>query len=99
MLKHIVFWNLRRDLTEAQRQEAKNTIKQGLEALVGVIDGLLKLEVLININPKGYDLGLYSEFRDEAAQEYYQQHPAHLKMRAYIHQHIEDRADLDAISD
>ena len=53
MIKHIVMWNLE-DVAEGNsRDENARRIKKGLESLKGVIDGIIHLEVGINVNPKG----------------------------------------------
>ena len=42
MVKHIMLWKLKE---ECNNDEAKNGIKTGLEALRGVIDGLVEIRV------------------------------------------------------
>lgn len=88
MVKHIVMWNLA-DAEHKSENAAK--MKSMLEALVGVVPGLLKLEVAENFNPKGYDVILYSEFTDKAALAVYQDHPAHLECKKFVHSVISDR--------
>ena len=73
MVKHIVMWKL----ADAQhKKENASKMKGMLEALVGVVPGLLKLEVAENWIAGGYDVILYSEFTDKAALDGYQNHPA-----------------------
>ena len=92
MVKHIVLWKL-----ADQDRKAENTaqMKKMLESLVGIVPGLLKLEVNPNINPKGYDVCLYSEFTDKAALDGYQTHPAHLECKKFVHSVINDRTAAD----
>lgn len=95
MFKHIVMWNLA-DVAEGySRDQNARKIKSDLEALPAVIDGILKLEVGININPKGYDLVLYSEFVTAEAMAAYDTHPAHCKCRDYIRKVITERVVAD----
>lgn len=91
MIKHIVFWKLK----EENKMENALRIKQGLEALVGQIDGLLKLEVGVNINPAGWDLCLYGEYRDKEALSYYQGHEKHKAMQKIVHEAMLERAVVD----
>ncbi len=92
MIKHIVLWKL----AEPDRK-AENTaqMKKMLEGLVGIVPGLLKLEVNPNINPNGFDVCLYSEFEDKAALDGYQTHPAHLECKKFVHSVISDRTAAD----
>ena len=48
MVKHIILWQLKDELTDAQKTQVKKEIKEGLEGLVGKVPGLL--EVYVNIN-------------------------------------------------
>ena len=95
MIKHIVMWNLE-DVAEGNsRDENARRIKKGLESLKGVIDGIIHLEVGVNVNPKGFDLVLYSEFSSMDALKAYDCHPEHLKMREFIHKVITERVVAD----
>lgn len=67
-------------------------MKKRLTALVGKVDGLISAEVGFNFNEKGYDLALYSIFKDKAALDGYQVHPDHLKVKEFVHSVITDRA-------
>lgn len=88
MVKHIVMWNL---ADKERKNENAAKMKSMLEALVGVVPGLLKLEVALNFNPKGYDVILYSEFASKEALQIYQDHPAHLECKKFVHSVISDR--------
>ena len=83
MVKHIVLWKL---ADPARKAESISKMKQMLEALVGVVPGLLKLEVNPNLNPNGFDVCLYSEFTDQAA---------HLECKKFVHSVISDRTAAD----
>ncbi len=91
MVKHIVMWRLKPE----NQAENSSAIKQGLEALVGQIEGLIKMEVGVNINPKGWDLCLYSEYESEEALAYYQQHPLHKAVQAIVHAAMTERVVCD----
>ena len=92
MIKHIVMWKL----ADAQhKKENASKMKGMLEALVGVVPGLLKLEVAENWIAGGYDVILYSEFTDKAALDGYQNHPAHLECKKFVHSVISERTAGD----
>ncbi len=92
MVKHIVFWNVKND---DQKKHNMEEMKKRLTALVGKVDGLISAEVGFNFNEKGYDLALYSIFKDKAALDGYQVHPDHLKVKEFVHSVITDRAVVD----
>jgi len=72
MVKHIVMWKLK------SKSDAVG-IKARLEALVGKIPGLLKVEAGIDFleSEQSADLVLYSELESRQALEAYQNHPEH----------------------
>ena len=75
MIKHIVMWKLNDENKAANAQ----LIKEKLEALAGVIPGLLEIEVGLDFNKSeaAFDVVLYSVLENQAALEAYQIHPAH----------------------
>src|SRR3954471_5390228 len=79
MVKHIVFWRLRADLSTADRDAAMQRIKAGFEALPGKVPGLLKSEIGFDFNrgPDASDIVLYSEFATRADIAGYETHPEH----------------------
>ena len=94
MVKHIVFWNVRDD---EKKEENMTEMKKRLTSLVGKIDGLISAEVGFNYNPNGYDLALYSIFKDKEALDSYQVHPEHLKVKEFVHSVITDRCCQSAM--
>lgn len=89
MVKHIILWTLREDLTPAEKAEVKAGIKAGLEGLSGKVPGLLEIRVHTEGLPSSNaDLMLESSFVDEAALKGYAVHPDHVavaegKVRPY----------------
>ncbi|MDF2632840.1 MAG: Stress responsive alpha-beta barrel protein, partial [Caproiciproducens sp.] len=77
------------------KQENAQILKQKLEALEGIVDGFLKLEVGINFNPDGFDVCLYSEFSSKEALNAYQVHPEHVLVKEYVPIITCDRAVAD----
>src|SRR5262245_16541259 len=79
MVKHIVFWRLNGRTAEERKTQAQD-IKTALEALVGRIPGLLRLEVGIDFlrSEESVDIALYSELESREALAAYQSHPEHV---------------------
>lgn len=81
MVKHIILWQLKDELSSAEKTNVKAEIKAGLESLQGKIDGLT--EIHVNIAPlasSNADLMLDSTFVDEAALKGYAVHPEHVNV-------------------
>ena len=89
MVKHVILWTLKDELSETEKKEVKNGIKEGLEGLKGVIPGLRDIVVNIDGLPSSNaDLMLDSTFDDEEALKAYAVNPAHVavadgKVRPY----------------
>ncbi|PRR81247.1 Dabb family protein [Clostridium vincentii] len=95
MIKHIVLWELKE---EAKGEKLENTITllQGkFKPLIGVVDGLVAIEVGSNYNGGKFDVALYCEFTSQEAQEAYQGHPEHLKIKEVVHSLVCDRTSID----
>ena len=45
MVKHIILWKLKDELTKEEKEQVKAGIKEGLEGLAGQIPGLLDIKV------------------------------------------------------
>ena len=81
MVKHVILWKLKEELTGAEKETVKDGIKSGLEGLQGQIPGLLGIKV--NTNPlasSNCDVMLDSAFVDEASLKGYAVHPAHVEV-------------------
>ena len=90
MVTHIVLWNLK---DKTQKAQQGGEMKRRLEALVGVVPGLLRAEVGVGFN--GYDVALYTELEDRAALAVYADHPAHCKVKEFVHSVICERVCCD----
>lgn len=97
MVKHIVMWKLKDFAEGGTKSENARKIKEGLEALRGVIGEIRELEVGINFEKSdmAYDLVLYSAFDNERDLDIYQNHPEHLKVGAFIGKVKENRIVVD----
>ncbi len=89
MVKHVILWQLKDELSAEEKVSVKNGIKEGLEGLQGKIPGLVEIKVNINgLESSNADLMLDSAFEDEAALNGYAVHPEHVavadgKVRPY----------------
>lgn len=78
MVKHIILWKLKE---EYNNEEVKKGIKEGLEALLGVVPGLLEIKVQTeSLASSNADVMLYSVFENEDALRGYAVHPEHVKV-------------------
>ena len=80
MVKHIILWKLK---DEFNTDEIKKDMKESLEALKGVVPGLLEIEVQIEkLESSNVDVMLYSVLESEEALKGYAVHPEHVKVAA-----------------
>ncbi len=89
MVKHIILWQLKDELSDAEKAAVKAGIKEGLEGLAGQIPGLVEIKVNANGLPSSNaDVMLDTTFTDAASLKGYSTHPAHVavansKVRPY----------------
>lgn len=97
MLKHIVMFRLQ-DQAEGNNKATNAKIaREKLEALNGVIPGLLNLEVGLNVaeSEMSADIVLYSELESREALAVYQQHPAHVEAAKFVFAVCSERRVVD----
>lgn len=81
MVKHIILWKLKDELTKEEKENVKAGIKEGLEGLAGQIEGLIEVKVNINgLESSTVDLMLDTTFTDEAALKAYSTNPKHVEV-------------------
>lgn len=98
MVKHIILWKLRSDLSEAQKREAALAIKQGLEGLQGQVPGLLDIRVQIDgrLDSSNADIMLDCTLDSEASLKGYAVYPAHVAVaNGVVRPNTEVRTCLD----
>ncbi len=89
MVKHVILWTLKEELSADEKALVKQGIKEGLEGLKGKVPGIVEIKVNINgLESSNADLMLDSTFEDEAALKAYAVHPDHVavadtKVRPY----------------
>ena len=96
MVKHIIIWSFKEDMTKEEKAFASNKIKTELEALKGKIDGLIDIKVEVEhlLSSTG-DLLLDSSFESEEALKGYQENPEHLKAANYVRSVVGVRRSFD----
>ena len=94
MVKHIVLWKLKDELTGEEKQKVKRELKEALESLKEKIKELSFIKVQIDgLDGSTVDVLLETEFEDEAALQAYAVHPEHVavgteKIKPFIAERI-----------
>ena len=89
MVKHVIVWTLKDELSANEKVQVKQGIKEGLEGLQGKIPGLLEIKVYTDgLESSNADLILDSTFESAEALNGYSVHPDHVavaqgKVRPY----------------
>ncbi len=79
MVKHIILWQLKDELTAELKETVKKEAKESLEGLVGQVPGLLSVQVNINgLETSNADIMLDCTLQDEESLRGYAVHPAHV---------------------
>ena len=98
MIKHIILWKLRSELSAEEKRTAAKAIKEGLEGLQGQVPGLLDIHVQIDgrLESSNADIMLDSTLESEEALKGYAVHPAHLAVaNGIVRPNTESRTCLD----
>lgn len=90
MVRHVILWKLREELSNEEKSTVKAGIKAGLEGLLGKVPGLVEIHVNIDgrLDSSNCDVMLDSVLESPQALKVYAQHPEHLavadgKVRPY----------------
>lgn len=94
MVKHIILWKLKE---EHNTDEVKSGIKSSLEALLGVVPGLVEIKVQTEkLDSSNVDVMLYSVLESEEALKAYAVHPAHVAAADnFVRPYTETRSCID----
>lgn len=96
MVKHIIIWNFKKEMTDEEKAESAARIKAGLEGLKGVVPGLLEITVYTEfLSSSNGDIMLDSTLADEEALKAYQVNPDHLKVAQYVRSVVDSRKCVD----
>ena len=89
MVKHVILWQLKDELSAEEKAAVKAGIKEGLEGLLGKVPGLTEIKVYTEgLASSNADVMLDSTLVDEDALKGYAVHPDHVavadgKVRPY----------------
>ncbi len=80
MVKHIILWKLKEELTPEQKATIIAGIKEGLESLKGKVPGLIDIKVNTEriLPSSNADLMLDATLESPEALKGYAKHPAHV---------------------
>ncbi len=79
MVKHVILWTLKDELSADEKQQVKAGIKAGLEGLQGKIPGMTEIHVYTNgLETSNADVMLDSTFESFEALKGYAVHPDHV---------------------
>lgn len=98
MVRHIILWTLRPELSESEKSKIKADIKRELEALKGQVPGLVDITVNIDnrLESSNCDLMLDSTLESPAALKAYATHPAHVHVAdTFVRPYTSQRTCLD----
>ena len=98
MVKHIILWKLRSELSAEEKQAKAQAIKQGLEGLKGQVPGLVDIHVQIDgrLDSSNADIMLDSTLESPESLKGYAVHPAHVAVaNGVVRPNTELRTCLD----
>lgn len=97
MVKHIICWQLKKELTEEEKLNIKKNMKEQLEGLVGIVPGLLEMKIVISpLASANAEVMLDSTLEDEEALKGYAVHPAHVAVAdTYVRPYTAVRMCMD----
>lgn len=81
MVKHVILWKLKEELSDSEKAQIKENMKRELEGLKGKVPGLM--EIVIQTEPlpsSNADVMLDSTLESEEALRGYAVHPEHVKV-------------------
>lgn len=97
MVKHVILWKLKEELSDSEKAEIKAAMKRELESLKGKVPGLL--DITIQTKPlasSNAEVMLDSTLEDEAALKGYAVHPEHVKVAdTYVRPYTQVRMCMD----
>lgn len=94
MVRHIVLWKLKNELTNEEGERVKKEIKDSLEALKNRMKGVIEIKVQTEgLSGSTVDVLLDSSFENEEALKNYATHPEHIavaenKVKPFVSERI-----------
>lgn len=81
MVKHVILWNLKEEITGKEKEEIMKNIKEGIEGLIHKVPGIIDIKVYYDaLDSSTADIILDSTFESEEALKGYAVHPEHVKV-------------------
>ena len=99
-LNHVVLWNHKPEFSGEQKTENASRVKRELEALKGIIPGIIALEIVTNpLGASTADVALISRFESAESLQIYADHPEHKKAGAFVKEVFCNRTCVDFYSE
>ncbi len=97
MVHHIVMWNFKEEISEAERKLRKADMVLHLKELVGKVPGLKTVDFVENpLASSTHDIALVTTLEKPEDVAAYGSHPEHVKVAdTYVRPFVKDRACLD----
>lgn len=97
MVKHIILWKLKENLSPEEKATVRKNIKEQLESLKGKVPGLTEITVHTAPLPSSNaEVMLDSTLENEEALKGYQTHPEHVKVAdTYVRPYTQVRMCMD----
>lgn len=96
MVKHIVLFQLKKELPENEKQAIMERFRAGIMALPAVIPIIRRIEVGFNTNPdEGWDICLNGDFDSLDDVRTYSADPAHQAVAGALKPHLSERSCVD----
>ena len=97
MVRHIVAWNFADGFSDAENAENAVLIKQQLQELAALIDGIIEIKVYIEPMPdSNRAVVLSSLFESVEAFNAYKTHPEHVRVGKLVRASTKDRVCFDS---
>lgn len=97
MVRHVILWQLKDSLSAEEKASVKAGIKEHLESLVGVVPGLVSVDVHTEgLASSNVDVMLDCSLESEEALKGYAVHPAHVAVAdTYVRPYTATRNCID----
>ena len=97
MIRHIVLWKFLEFTKEGNKKQNLQRARQMLNEMATEIEGIIDLKIGINMGTgiNRSDLALSILFKDQAALDIYQKHPAHQKVKDFLGEVRYERRGID----
>lgn len=100
MVRHIVSWNFKDEVSEERREELRKELAAAFPTLIGKVPGLTKVEVgAPPMSSSNCDLALYCELEKEEDVAVYRDHPAHVAIAQIVRANCKERRCVDIVAD